>query len=509
MELMAKELRAHFPAARLYDHPDNAELVLETLCPLNFYDPSAKGRLYIGDQKEVSSLLEEKQPGKQAELYLLCLGDFQPPEGCEAALICCPLSQCAALYDLWQAAESIMRKYGDWRETLRKASIQFDMHQMLAASVPIFSSTLSVINAAYQWIDIAGPVPDGDLYDAKSGGMPIEMVAVVREDRLGTHELREPYIAPDPFSFFVSECLCYNLFISDQYYGRIIAYKNEPGHRYLKSEHKLMSILGETIQALLDSTNIDTYTLYPDNASLYLVLEKMFRGEATDKENLLRFLPQNHKGDEVAYEVGYLSFNQEETPAKTSQYYAQYINSHFENIYAVCLDNAVALLFIREARSQAVEITKPLSAFVRDNILRLGLSLPFSELDYLSDYLRQAEMALAYGSKRDEMKWIHFFSDYLLEYFYDPLYKLNPRTLCAEEVLKLQAYDRTHNTNYYETLKAYIDFQLNAIKTAKALYIHHATMVYRLKRIQEISQIDFSSNLKLIQIALSFRILGD
>ena len=48
---------------------------------------------------------------------------------------------------------------------------------------------------------------------------------------------------------------------------------------------------------------------------------------------------------------------------------------------------------------------------------------------------------------------------------------------------------------------------MNAVATSKALFIHHATMVYRIKRLKEIGGIDFSNIDKLAHLVLSFHLM--
>ncbi|MFR3031599.1 MAG: helix-turn-helix domain-containing protein [Blautia sp.] len=43
----------------------------------------------------------------------------------------------------------------------------------------------------------------------------------------------------------------------------------------------------------------------------------------------------------------------------------------------------------------------------------------------------------------------------------------------------------THHTDYFHTLKVYLDHHMNAVQTAKELYIHRSTFLYRLDKIKQ------------------------
>lgn len=47
---------------------------------------------------------------------------------------------------------------------------------------------------------------------------------------------------------------------------------------------------------------------------------------------------------------------------------------------------------------------------------------------------------------------------------------------------------------------------MNALKTASELYVHRATMMYRLKRLREIAGIDFDDADQMLYLQLSFRL---
>ncbi len=60
-------------------------------------------------------------------------------------------------------------------------------------------------------------------------------------------------------------------------------------------------------------------------------------------------------------------------------------------------------------------------------------------------------------------------------------------------ILPLYEYDKTRNTEFIATLKAYFEHNGNIRKMAEALYTHYNTVLYRLERIKEISNIDLKS----------------
>ena len=83
---------------------------------------------------------------------------------------------------------------------------------------------------------------------------------------------------------------------------------------------------------------------------------------------------------------------------------------------------------------------------------------------------------------------------------------IDPAYLLGHEIAQLGKHDKKHGTSYVKTLHAYLRNNMNAKKTAEDLFIHRATMMHRLKRIQEIAGIDFSNHDQVLYLQLSFRL---
>lgn len=79
---------------------------------------------------------------------------------------------------------------------------------------------------------------------------------------------------------------------------------------------------------------------------------------------------------------------------------------------------------------------------------------------------------------------------------------------CHPEILKLLNYDIGNNTAYYETLQAFLLNRQNLNDTANQLFIHRNTIKYRLRKINEIVEIDLTKGETVFQLAYSFKILN-
>ncbi len=76
-----------------------------------------------------------------------------------------------------------------------------------------------------------------------------------------------------------------------------------------------------------------------------------------------------------------------------------------------------------------------------------------------------------------------------------------------ENLLKLKSMDETNNTEYLRTLRVYLDNHLNAVQSARELYIHRSTFLYRLDKIKGILNSNLDDPNEILYLMLSFRFI--
>lgn len=133
------------------------------------------------------------------------------------------------------------------------------------------------------------------------------------------------------------------------------------------------------------------------------------------------------------------------------------------------------------------QIRHLLAPLCRDYCLYAGISSPVNDLRELHVAYHQAEIALNQAFRLRSEKWIIPFQDCVLDYLAMHLEApLQPVHLVSPELLQLKEYDQANGTQFFETLKAYLLMERDIPKTAQALIIHRTTLLYRLKKIQQL-----------------------
>lgn len=78
---------------------------------------------------------------------------------------------------------------------------------------------------------------------------------------------------------------------------------------------------------------------------------------------------------------------------------------------------------------------------------------------------------------------------------------------CDPTAIAVSSYDKAQGTDYFLTLRTYIESGKNITETASVLSIHTNTVSYRIKRLHELFGIDLSDADTLFSIMLSFKLL--
>lgn len=135
-----------------------------------------------------------------------------------------------------------------------------------------------------------------------------------------------------------------------------------------------------------------------------------------------------------------------------------------------------------------------------------GGSMVFGDLWRFTDYIKQAAKVLETMDMDGESRTLLFSEgvlDYILGHFKD---EFDSDMVCSRAVMKLRETDDANKTDYFETLKRYLDNGMQQTLTADELFIHRSTLIYRIKKIEEMTGIDLNDADTRLFIQISMRL---
>ena len=103
---------------------------------------------------------------------------------------------------------------------------------------------------------------------------------------------------------------------------------------------------------------------------------------------------------------------------------------------------------------------------------------------------------------------LHSYDDYAVYHVAKACAKsANLSVFCHPKLYSLMDYDTEHRTTFTNSLYSYLKHSRNITETADALHVHRNSMIYHLKRIEEILGFSLSDSDTLLHIELSFRFM--
>lgn len=170
-------------------------------------------------------------------------------------------------------------------------------------------------------------------------------------------------------------------------------------------------------------------------------------------------------------------------------------------------EQCVVLNLNREPLSAAM-IRHRLAPICRDYCLYAGLSSPVSDIHDLHLAYYQAQVALDQTFRLRSEKWIIEFADCAMEHVLEKLDSPLPTwCLVSPELLTLMEHDRQKGTQYFETFREYLLNERDIPKTSEKLIIHRTTLLYRLKKIQAMLNVNLEDPWERLYLTLSLWIL--
>ena len=373
----------------------------------------------------------------------------------------------------------VFTKYNQWADALHAALLESEsVHALLKPSLPIFENPLFLINSRF--FQVAAASPD-DPDDYISPILKVDDAWIIRgkDELLGKVESNKPFfrhLAEDYPRLFI------NIAEGDYLLGNLSI---QASHRALReSDEYLLEQLAAVVRtAMLRSA-------FSDNnwrSRLEGMLSEIISGHSVNEEEFSQTLSYfgYRRGDQFRC----LAIRLPKPSGKEFvRNFLQLLGTQIPTMYIPLSGEIVAM--IMSASSAGRQDVGPLSLMEEKlNSLgfRVGASDEYSDLLLSQYYFAQARYALVCGEVTQAGKSVALFSDYCLDYILENVSGgLQPNMIWSEGFRKLVAHDVNGRANYVETLRAYLDNNLNAHRAASKLYISRNSLLSQLERIQSL-----------------------
>lgn len=147
------------------------------------------------------------------------------------------------------------------------------------------------------------------------------------------------------------------------------------------------------------------------------------------------------------------------------------------------------------------------SVFPKQCRVKIGISLTFNDIGTLRSHFQEAIDAFDIGIMLDPDLHIYTFEDYGMYVMFRKVAEQDDLSRYLHPALpKLSRYDAENGANLEITLHTYLKKSCSTTDTAKTLYLHRNSVIYRLRRIEELCDIDLDDTDTRFRLRLSYAI---
>lgn len=163
--------------------------------------------------------------------------------------------------------------------------------------------------------------------------------------------------------------------------------------------------------------------------------------------------------------------------------------------------------WMNDIKNTARTIQAVIQKQAKDIDVQVGIGSAVGDISEIPQSYREAHDALDLGETLNGLASITAFSELgifrLLRHVKDSsaLLQFIPKSL--KELLD---YQQANQSDLLETLQTFLDCNQNAAQTAKHLFVHYKTVVYRLDRVKEITGMDFDDSEEMLSVRVGLKI---
>ncbi|MFZ7943584.1 PucR family transcriptional regulator [Neobacillus sp. 19] len=162
---------------------------------------------------------------------------------------------------------------------------------------------------------------------------------------------------------------------------------------------------------------------------------------------------------------------------------------------------------LNEAKQYGNELYHVLTNQIKNTSYLIGIGRQYETIHSLHKSFSEANESIRLMQKFNDRGGVSHFEDHSIYHFLDSNIKdMELEDFFMKRLGKIYEHDQLHGTSYIITLENYFQNNINISETAKAMFLHRNTLIYRIEKIKEILNTDLKNSEELLQIQLALKI---
>ncbi len=314
-----------------------------------------------------------------------------------------------------------------------------------------------------------------------------------------TFEAREPSFSTSPM--YKQQIIFYNLFINDVYVGRFMI---ENVYRpFRDSDYRLVEWFGEYVKILINNARAFHF---PASREFEHMIEEFMLPNAVFRKEFVHVLNEIDWKMNDTYMCNCIAVAESENTEKILNDAAFYLQELLDDQYIFIQHHRLyQIINVTKSQYAEYEINRRLNIYLQNNALFAGSGSRYDHFDETPLHLRQAHLLADYAL-RDKRKKIYQFDQSILDLLLTRACGNNETAVFYTRHLKrLYDYDTANSSSLISTLRCYLENDKNISQTSEKLFIARTTCLYRIRRIREVSHINFDNPEEILYLRIMLR----
>ncbi len=409
----------------------------------------------------------------------------------------------STIEEVYERIQDTIDFYEEWDLQVRdRIEEKCSLQEIAVRGADILKSMLVIMNAGFivQAVagkEYAGHIPNSDLEDLQmEAGLPLSHVTSYGDFLKDHLNEKEPYLFVEPVNNVRS--MTKNILFNGWLWGFCFFSMRE--NDVPESSMQLFQVIYDQILHWSDRRGF--LPERPEQNSVFMDL-LTGRSELT-KEQLWEYLNR----------LGWAETDEKYVCVLTEHYgnsliylrLIHQITQTFSQCYILEIEGMVVLV-VNSTHLPIEVLTAQLPRILSGSSVHIGISYPFQNMNHLPQHLEQARIALENALQKNIP--MSFCSDCAISYTRNLIRKNQGVDLEHPILRQIRRFDLKNGTQYYRTLQDYVMEERSVQRTAEALHIHKNTLLYRIRKMQELFPLYLSDREERMRLLLSFMLYSD
>lgn len=408
----------------------------------------------------------------------------------------------------FEIIQGVFDYFQDWMDEILQMVRERDYQGIVDLVWYVCRNPIILMDGNNRVIGITRQYPDDSLdeewyYLCNYGYTSLNAVSQMRDDKTGLEMLQH---GPRAFQFPKTRILKYGgysycMSCNDITCGRITILSKE--RELNPGDFQMVELLARLLEPSLGQIYYESVL---SNTNIFY---NLLTGKSFDQKMLDTQLSYLHWGMDDTYCLALIEMTdtgKKSFISRNLDMLMQTMLYHSHNYVPIKKTPYILLLSNHRTNTEG-EMLDFLKVLETHNPIRISFSLPCRGVENVKFLYGQALYALNSGKIFHPEEQFSNFFDYALNYLIESGSLEDSVRACMPEVIHLWKMQQKQKDDLFLTLKTYLDHERSIAKTSETLFTHRNTVLYRIKKVQEILHQDLDDPYVREYCRMSIRVL--